>query len=90
MRVPIHLPKETNIKRCACERRQINLEYKTARIYWIAKLGERVKNGEVVCEAEVEKAVVDVPSPVDGILASINVGEGEEAGAGCILGFIEK
>ena len=90
MKVPIHLPKETNIKRCACERGHINLEYKTARIYWKTRLKERVKKGEVVCEAEVEKAVIDVPSPADGVLVSIDVGEGEEAGSGRTLGFIEK
>ena len=90
MKVPIYLPKETNVKRCACERGHINIEYKTVQIYWKARLGDRVKKGEAVCEAQVEKAVIDVPSPADGVLVSIDVEEGEEAGAGHILGFIEK
>ena len=90
MKVPIHLPQETKVKSCTCERGHINLEYKTARIYWKANIGDRVKKGEAVCEAEVEKAVIDVPSPVGGVLASIDVGEGEEAGVDNTLGFIEK
>ena len=90
MKVPIHLPQETNVRSCACERGHINLEYKTARIYWKVDIGDRVKKAEAVCEAEVEKAVIDVPSPVDGVLASIDVGEGEEAGVDNTLGFIEK
>lgn len=90
MKVPIHLPQETNVKNCACERGHINLEYKTVRIYWKANKGDRVKKGEAICEAEVEKAVIDVPSPADGVLASIDIGEGEETEAGRTLGFIEK
>ena len=90
VKVPIHLPKETNVKSCDCERGNINIEYKTVQIYWKARLGDRVKKGEAVCEAQVEKAVIDVLSPADGVLVSIDVEEGEEAEADHILGFIEK
>ena len=90
MKVPIYLPKETAVKRCACGRGRINLEYKTMRIYWKTGIGGCVKKGDAVCEAEAEKAVVEVLSPADGTLASIEVGDGEEAGAGQVLGFIEK
>ncbi|NHN48810.1 biotin attachment protein [Halostella sp. JP-L12] len=45
---------------------------------WFAREGKRVEAGETLCEIQVEKVSVDVPSPVDGELAEIAVGEQEE------------
>jgi pyruvate dehydrogenase E2 component (dihydrolipoamide acetyltransferase) len=51
---------------------QAGQDLETGRIVrWIKKVGERVKKGDVLCEVETEKAVVEVPSPADGLLLKI-------------------
>ena len=52
---------------------------------WFAREGKRVEAGETLCEIQVEKVSVDVPSPIDGELAERAVGEGEEFERGATL-----
>jgi pyruvate dehydrogenase E2 component (dihydrolipoamide acetyltransferase) len=40
-------------------------------VRWIKTEGEPVRQGEVICEVETEKAVFEVVSPVDGVLLKI-------------------
>jgi pyruvate dehydrogenase E2 component (dihydrolipoamide acetyltransferase) len=40
-------------------------------VRWLKKAGDQVKKGDVLCEVETEKAVVEVPSPADGYLLKI-------------------
>src|SRR6185312_15327528 len=56
---------------------------------WLKKIGEPVKRDEPVVELETDKVAVEVPSPADGVLASIALGEGEEAAPGATLGVLE-
>jgi pyruvate dehydrogenase E2 component (dihydrolipoamide acetyltransferase) len=51
---------------------QVGQDIEIGRIVrWLKKAGDPVKKGEVLCEVETEKAVVEVPSPADGYLLKI-------------------
>ncbi len=51
--------------------------------------GDQVEEEQAIVEMETEKAVFEVPSPVAGILAEINVKEGEEIKVGQLVAKIE-
>ena len=38
---------------------------------WHKKAGDRIKRDEVLVEIETDKVVLEVPAPVDGVLAEI-------------------
>jgi pyruvate dehydrogenase E2 component (dihydrolipoamide acetyltransferase) len=51
---------------------QVGQDMEVGRIVrWIKKEGEPVKKGDALCEVETEKAVVEVPSPAEGILIKV-------------------
>ena len=56
---------------------------------WLKKIGEPVRRDEPIVELETDKVAVEVPSPADGVLASIALGEGDEAAPGATLGVLE-
>lgn len=56
---------------------------------WLKSEGEAVKKGEAVLETESEKAVLNIESPVDGILVEILAGDDEEVPVGEVVAFIE-
>ena len=43
---------------------------------WLKKIGDPVKRDEPIVELETDKVAVEVPSPADGVLASIALNEG--------------
>lgn len=55
---------------------------------WLKRLGDPVKEGEPVFEAESDKAAADVESPADGILGEILVEEGTTVPTGTTVGRI--
>ncbi|MEN1967024.1 dihydrolipoamide acetyltransferase family protein [Lentibacillus sp. N15] len=52
---------------------------------WFVKDGDEVKEDDVLCEVQNDKSVVEIPSPVDGTVKSVHVGEGEVAVVGDTL-----
>ncbi|GAB4072283.1 pyruvate dehydrogenase complex dihydrolipoyllysine-residue acetyltransferase [Barrientosiimonas marina] len=52
---------------------------------WFFKEGDEVQEDDVLCEVQNDKAVVEIPSPVDGTVTKIHVGEGEVAVVGNTL-----
>jgi len=59
---------------------QVGQDIETGKIVrWLKKAGDPVKKGEVLCEVETEKAVVEVPSPSDGYLLKILFPDNTEA-----------
>ena len=70
MRLPVYLPRLAVPSRCTCECKvkEINMEYKNAILTWQVNPGEYVHKDDVICEAEVEKSVIDVLSPANGRL----------------------
>ena len=56
---------------------------------WLKKEGEAVKTDELLVELETDKVTLEVNSPVDGVIASISVQEGETVEVGAILGELD-
>ncbi|MBL8546359.1 MAG: 2-oxo acid dehydrogenase subunit E2 [Hyphomonadaceae bacterium] len=55
---------------------------------WLKKVGDVVRRDEPIVELETDKVAVEVPSPGDGVLASIALNEGDEAAPGATLGVL--
>jgi 2-oxoglutarate dehydrogenase E2 component (dihydrolipoamide succinyltransferase) len=57
---------------------------------WLKSKGEKVAADEPVVELETDKVNVEVPSPSNGVLGSIDVKEGETVNVGSLLGTISN
>ena len=57
---------------------------------WLKSQGEKVVADEPIVELETDKVNVEVPSPSNGVLRSIEVKEGETVNVGSILGTINN
>ena len=57
---------------------------------WRKAIGDRVEVDEVLVEVETDKAAMDLPSPVNGILTEILKGDGEEVGVGDVIALIDE
>ncbi len=57
-------------------------------ISWRKKEGEKIAKGEPLLEVETDKAVVEVESPADGILAGFKAKEGDVIPVGQTIGWI--
>src|SRR5579884_529178 len=57
-------------------------------ISWLKKEGDRVSKGEPLLEIETDKAVMEVESPGDGLLAGIKAQPGAEVPVGRTIGWI--
>jgi 2-oxoglutarate dehydrogenase E2 component (dihydrolipoamide succinyltransferase) len=56
---------------------------------WFKKFGEHVNEDEPIVELETDKVTVEVPAPVSGVIASVDVAEGDTVEVGALLGAIE-
>jgi 2-oxoglutarate dehydrogenase E2 component (dihydrolipoamide succinyltransferase) len=57
---------------------------------WLKKVGDGVKRDEPIVELETDKVAVEVAAPADGVLASIILGEGDDAAPGAVLGTLSS
>lgn len=57
-------------------------------VRWIKAEGELVRQGEVICEVETEKAVFEVVSPVDGVLLKIVAPAGARVPIFTLIGVV--
>lgn len=57
---------------------------------WRKAVGERVERDEVLVDIETDKAAMELPAPVSGVLAKIVKGAGEEAGVGEVIALINQ
>jgi pyruvate/2-oxoglutarate dehydrogenase complex dihydrolipoamide acyltransferase (E2) component len=57
---------------------------------WLKAEGDRVTQGEILCEIEVAKAVEEVPAPVSGVLKQILLAEGQTADVYTEIAVIEE
>jgi pyruvate dehydrogenase E2 component (dihydrolipoamide acetyltransferase) len=57
-------------------------------VSWLKKEGDAVRKGEPLLEIETDKAVMEIESPGDGVLAAIKVGPGAEVPVGQTIAWI--
>jgi 2-oxoisovalerate dehydrogenase E2 component (dihydrolipoyl transacylase) len=57
---------------------------------WLKQPGDRIEQYDVICELITEKVTVEMPSPHEGILVKIVVGEGETADVGAPICLLEQ
>ena len=57
---------------------------------WFKKVGDTVKQDEMLCELETDKVSVEVPSPVSGVLAEIIAPEGTTVAANARLAIVTE
>lgn len=57
---------------------------------WHKREGEHVKKDEGVVEIESDKATVEVPAPITGVLAKLLKQSGESAAVGEVIGYLEE
>src|SRR5215471_2912300 len=59
-------------------------------IAWLKKEGQAVSKGEPLLEVETDKAVMEIESPGDGVLAGISVQAGAEVPVGRTIAWIVR
>ncbi|TDQ42263.1 dihydrolipoamide acetyltransferase family protein [Aureibacillus halotolerans] len=52
---------------------------------WLVKPGDVVKEDDILCEVQNDKAVVEIPSPVDGTIKELKIDEGVTAIVGDVI-----
>ena len=57
---------------------------------WLKNKGDNINADEAIVELETDKVNLEVPSPVDGILTTINFKEGDTVEVGAVLGEISS
>ena len=56
---------------------------------WFKKVGDKIIEGDILCEVESDKTTMEIPSTTDGVLKEIVVQENETVAVGAILGILE-
>lgn len=56
---------------------------------WLVGVGDRIAEDEPMVEVETDKATVDIPSPVDGVVAALHAAAGDRVPVGSLLITIE-
>ena len=57
---------------------------------WMKSAGEAVGTDEAIVELETDKVTLEVPSPVNGVLADIVAKEGDTVGVDALLALVEE
>lgn len=54
-------------------------------VRWRVRVGERIKEDQILAEVETDKAVVELPSPQDGVIITLHHKEGDTVNVGEVL-----
>ncbi|RME20572.1 MAG: 2-oxoglutarate dehydrogenase complex dihydrolipoyllysine-residue succinyltransferase [Deltaproteobacteria bacterium] len=57
---------------------------------WHKRPGEAVTKGETIVEIDSDKASLEVPAPVDGVVRELRAEEGDEVDIGAVIALIEE
>src|SRR5690606_3687365 len=57
---------------------------------WLKKVGDSVRRDEIIVVIETDKVTVELPAPVDGVLTSIAINDGQDASVGDVIGTMEE
>ena len=87
--VPASLMPKPNGSDCACMKKPVDLSAHKGILHWNVSPGTRVTRDQVLCEGEVDKKVVEILAPCDGVLAEVLIEDECVFRAGNILGYIE-
>lgn len=74
---------------CECQNRPVDLSSEPAYITWLVEVGEQVKAGMPIIEGEVQKRVIMLTAPCDGVLVEKLLEDGWETSSGEVIGYIE-
>ncbi len=66
----------------------ITLSMDGTMLNWLKKVGDAVKQGEVVAEVESDKATVEVEAPADGVLLQTDAQPGDSLASGAVIGTL--
>ena len=58
-------------------------------IKWHKKVGDQIKDGDILCEVETDKTAAEIPSTVNGTLTEIIAPEGETISVGGKIATVE-
>ena len=58
-------------------------------IKWHKKVGDQIKDGDILCEVETDKTAAEIPSTINGILIEITASEGETIPVGGKIATVE-
>lgn len=83
------MPERNSEETCKCMKESAKADSQKGIITWLVTPGQHVKAGEVLCEGEVEKKVIEFTAPYDGILAEQCIKDGQVFTAGTVLGYIK-
>lgn len=57
---------------------------------WLKQEGDYVERDENICEIETDKATVEMPAPVSGVLGKLLKTGGQNANVGEVIGYMEE
>ena len=58
-------------------------------VKWLKKVGDEIKEGEILCEVETDKTAAEIPSTVNGKLTEIIAQEGDTIPVGGKIATVE-
>ena len=83
------LPKKDPSKDCACQYEPVDIEGAECYIQWLKDNGSFVKRDEPICEAQVDKKIIEFTAETDGYL-SHRIENGDYFRAGSVIGTIKS
>jgi pyruvate dehydrogenase E2 component (dihydrolipoamide acetyltransferase) len=54
-------------------------------VRWLVKVGDRIEEGQIFVQVETDKAVVEIPSPKNGVILELRAKEGETVQVGQVI-----
>ena len=58
-------------------------------VMWLKKVGDEIKEGDILCEVETDKTAAEIPSTVNGKLTEIIAQEGDTIPVGGKIATVE-
>jgi len=58
-------------------------------VKWLKKVGDEIKEGDILCEVETDKTAAEIPSTVNGKLTEIIAHEGDTIPVGGKIATVE-
>lgn len=84
------MPRKDPKRTCKCMNEPVKLAAKKGTLMWVKQEGDAVRKGEILCEGEVEKKIVEFLAPCDGVLTEQVIKDGEVFTAGDVLGYVKE